>query len=126
MAAAIEQNHDQDGIIWPVPIAPYHCIIVPVSVKEPELVDIADKLYAELKALGVETVYDDRDERPGVKFKDADLVGYPYRLTIGKKALAEGKVELYNRRTRQIDLIAVEDVAKYVQKTVEEELAKYR
>ncbi|NLP43053.1 MAG: proline--tRNA ligase [Peptococcaceae bacterium] len=124
MAAAIEQNHDQDGIIWPVPIAPYHCIIVPVSVKDPELIATADRLYAELNALGVETVYDDRDERPGVKFKDADLIGYPYRLTIGKKALAEGKVELYNRRTRQIELISVEDASRKVQRIIEEELAK--
>ena len=79
---------------------------------------------AELNALGVETVYDDRDERPGVKFKDADLIGYPYRLTIGKKALAEGKVELYNRRTRQIELISVEDASRKVQRIIEEELAK--
>ncbi len=120
MAAAIEQNYDENGIIWPMPIAPYHCIIVPVSLKDENVVATAERLYEELKASGVETVYDDRDERPGVKFKDADLVGYPLRLTIGAKALAEGKVELYNRSTRQVELVEGDKVCSMVAEIVKE------
>ncbi len=107
MAAAIEQNYDENGIIWPMPIAPYHCIVVPVSVKDEEVLSTAERLYDQLKEKGVETVLDDRDERPGVKFKDADLVGYPLRLTIGPKTLAEGKVELFYRQTGEKELVEV-------------------
>lgn len=124
MAAAIEQNYDENGIIWPMPIAPYHCIIVPVAVKDPELLATAEKLYQEMNALGVETVLDDRDERAGVKFKDADLVGYPLRVTIGQKALAEGKVEVYNRRTRNMELVEVDQVCSYLKNMVDAELSK--
>lgn len=123
MAAAIEQNYDENGVIWPMPIAPYHCIVVPVTLKDQEVAATAEHIYAELEALGVETVYDDRDERPGVKFKDADLVGYPLRVTIGQKALAEGKVELYNRRTRTTELIEVNQVCAQVKKIVEAQLS---
>jgi len=110
MAAAIEQNFDSNGIIWPMAIAPYHCIIVPVSLKDQEVAATAERLYQELKEAGVETVYDDRDERAGVKFKDADLVGYPLRLTIGVKTLAEGKVELSRRKDGKVELIEVTKV----------------
>ncbi|HHV63513.1 MAG TPA: proline--tRNA ligase [Peptococcaceae bacterium] len=123
MAAAIEQNNDEDGIIWPMPIAPYHCIVVPVTLKDPQVVATAEKLYTELQALGVEVVYDDRDERPGVKFKDADLVGYPLRLTIGQKALQEGKVELYYRRTRKTELLPIVQACQLVKNTVDSELS---
>ncbi|KUO66060.1 MAG: proline--tRNA ligase [Gracilibacter sp. BRH_c7a] len=119
MAAAIEQNYDDNGIIWPMPIAPYHCIIVPVSLKDEEVVTTAEALYKELTALGVETVLDDRDDRAGVKFKDADLVGYPLRITIGKKTLAEGKVELNQRKTGNVELIKVEDVCAQVKTMVD-------
>jgi prolyl-tRNA synthetase len=123
MAAAIEQNYDENGIIWPMAIAPYHCIVVPISLKDQEVAATAERLYHELKDLGVETVYDDRDERPGVKFKDADLVGYPLRVTIGQKALANGQVELYNRRTKSIELIAVDKVCIRIKKLVQAELS---
>lgn len=123
MAAAIEQNNDENGIIWPMPIAPYHCIVVPISLKDPEVVATAERLYHELKALGVETVLDDRDERPGVKFKDADLVGYPLRLTVGQKALAEGKIELVNRRTRTMELIETNKICDVIKNIVQEELS---
>lgn len=122
MAAAIEQNYDNNGIIWPMPIAPYHCIIVPVSHKDEEVVSTAEALYKELTELGVETVLDDRDERAGVKFKDADLVGYPLRITIGSKTLAEGKVELNNRRTSEAQLVTVEDACAQVKALVDEAL----
>ncbi len=122
MAAAIEQNYDNNGIIWPMPIAPYHCIIVPVSNKDEEVVATAEALYKELSGLGVETVLDDRDERAGVKFKDADLVGYPLRVTIGSKTLAEGKVELYQRRAGEVQLVTVEDTCVLVKTLVDEAL----
>lgn len=99
MAAAIEQNFDQNGIIWPVPIAPFHVVVVPVSVKDASQMDRAEEIYLALQAVGIEAVLDDRDERPGVKFKDADLIGYPLRITVGSKAVAEGVVEVKVRRT---------------------------
>ncbi|MCB1154434.1 proline--tRNA ligase, partial [bacterium] len=92
-----EQNHDDDGVIWPMPIAPYQVILVTLNAKD-DVLEYADKLYDELNAAGIETLYDDRDERAGVKFNDADLLGIPLRLTVGKKGLAEGIVELKQRR----------------------------
>ncbi|SPF54908.1 Proline--tRNA ligase [Candidatus Desulfosporosinus infrequens] len=123
IAAAIEQNHDDYGIIWPMPIAPYHCIIVPVSTKDVQVVEAADKLYQELQRMGVEVILDDRDERAGVKFKDADLVGYPIRVTIGSKTLANGQVELRERKTGETQLVYVEDVAGQVKTIVEKALS---
>jgi prolyl-tRNA synthetase len=98
VAAAIEQNHDKDGIIWPLPLAPYPALVVPVSVTDAPVREAAEKIYGELRACGVETLIDDRDERPGVKFKDADLIGIPLRVTVGQKGLAKGVVELRQRR----------------------------
>ncbi|MHB1653936.1 MAG: proline--tRNA ligase [Desulfitobacteriaceae bacterium] len=117
-AAAIEQNHDADGIIWPIPIAPYHCIILPVSLKDAQVVETAENLYKEMMAAGVEVLIDDRDERPGVKFKDADLVGYPLRVTVGSKALANGQVELRLRKTGTTELVPVEEITQRVQEII--------
>jgi prolyl-tRNA synthetase len=122
MAAAIEQNFDENGIIWPLSIAPYHCIVVPVTLKNQEVVQTAENLYQELKELGVEAVYDDRDERAGVKFKDADLVGYPLRITLGSKTLAEGKVELFYRQSGKVELIEVTKVCERVKEIVQSAL----
>jgi prolyl-tRNA synthetase len=97
-AAAIEQNHDENGIIWPLALAPAHVHLIAVNPKEPAQQQAAERLYAELTAAGVEVLYDDREERPGVKFKDADLIGVPLRVTVGPKALARGAVELKGRR----------------------------
>lgn len=94
MAAAIEQNYDENGIIWPKSIAPYHVVIVPISTKDPEHMRLAESLYQQLTQKGIEVVLDDRNERPGVKFKDADLIGYPVRLTIGKKTVNDKLVEM--------------------------------
>ena len=99
MAAAIEQHNDEYGIIWPVPIAPYHAVVVPVNVKDAEQIAFAKTVYETLQKAGIETVLDDRAERPGVKFKDADLIGYPLKITVGPKTLAEGKLEVKVRRT---------------------------
>ena len=108
LAAAIEQNNDENGIIWPVSIAPYHAIVIPV---------IAEKVYNDLKARGIEVLLDDRNERAGVKFKDADLIGIPVRIVVGKKC-GEGVVE-YKERTaenaveKNID-DAVNDVVEFI------------
>ncbi|MBI5572057.1 MAG: proline--tRNA ligase [Desulfomonile tiedjei] len=107
VAAAIEQNHDEDGIIFPPPIAPFTVIVTPVGAKDTEIEEAAEHVYAELWANGIETLLDDRDERPGVKFKDADLIGIPFRITIGKKAMAQGKVELRNRKTKKVELVDI-------------------
>jgi len=97
MAAAVEQNHDKDGIVWPIRLAPYEVEVVPVSVTDASVREAAEKLYGELRAQGIEPLLDDRDERPGVKFKDADLIGIPLRVTVGPKGLAKNVVELRRR-----------------------------
>nr|AUN36922.1 bacterial type prolyl-tRNA synthetase [uncultured bacterium] len=109
MAAAVELSSDEAGIIWPASIAPFHVIITPVNIKDETLVGVAEKIYDELQAAGIEALLDDRDERAGVKFNDADLIGVPYRLTVGKK-IKEGKVELMTRATRQSEDVAVDAV----------------
>jgi prolyl-tRNA synthetase len=109
MAAAVEQHGDEAGIAWPVSIAPFHAVITPVNTKDAELVKTATQLYSQLEAAGIETLLDDRDERAGVKFNDADLIGIPYRITVGKK-IKEGKVELMTRATRQSEDVAIDAV----------------
>jgi prolyl-tRNA synthetase len=101
MAASVEQNHDENGIIWPSAIAPYHVLITLMKPDAPAQVEAAEKIALGLSEAGLDVLIDDRDERPGVKFKDADLVGMPIRLTIGEKALAEGGVEFKLRRDTQ-------------------------
>ncbi|MGE5371319.1 MAG: proline--tRNA ligase [Solirubrobacterales bacterium] len=105
MASAVEQNFDDDGIIWPMAIAPYQVIIVPVNINDQEQRDAAFGLYNRLVELGIEALIDDRDERPGVKFKDADLIGIPLRVTIGPKNLKVGKAELKKRWEAQAELV---------------------
>lgn len=99
VAAAIEQNHDANGIVWPMPLAPYHVIIIPVSIKDDQQRELAEKLYADCQNAGLEVLFDDRKERPGVKFKDADLIGIPLKVVIGPKALEEKTVEIKCRKT---------------------------
>jgi prolyl-tRNA synthetase len=109
MAAIVELYNDEGGITWPVSVAPFHVVITPVNIKDDELMKRAEAIYAELKAAGTETLLDDRDERAGVKFNDADLIGVPYRITVGKK-IKEGKVELTTRATRQSEDLPSEQV----------------
>jgi prolyl-tRNA synthetase len=109
-AAAVELRHDDDGIIWPMSIAPFQVGLLTLQTKESDVVAMADRLYRELQDAGVEVLYDDRDERPGVKFKDADLVGLPLRIAVGKKSLAEGKVEMKKRSGSDMELVAADDV----------------
>ena len=107
--AAVEQSYDKDGIIWPVAIAPYHAIICVPNITDAQQMEVAERLYSELNQMGVETILDDRDERAGVKFKDADLIGIPYRIVTGR-SLKDGKVEVVQRATKQSQDIAVESV----------------
>ena len=110
LAAAIEQNHDDDGIIFPPPLAPFTVIITTLGAKSDAINDTAQKVYENLWSANIDTLWDDRNERPGVKFKDADLLGIPFRVTIGQKALAEGNVELRDRKTRETRLVRPEDL----------------
>ena len=124
VAACIEQNHDADGIIFPIPIAPFHCIISALNPKDESVASAAEQIYEALNAAGVETLLDDRDERPGSKFKDADLIGIPLRIVVGSKNLAEGKVELKLRRGGAVELLSIADAVVTVQQTVAEALAR--
>jgi len=112
--AAVEQSYDQDGIIWPLAIAPYQAIVTIPNIKDIQQVEVAEKLYTELNQAGIDTLLDDRDERAGVKFKDADLIGIPYRIVTGR-AIANGKVEVVDRKTRQSQEIAIEEVISFIQ-----------
>ncbi|HEY0100018.1 MAG TPA: His/Gly/Thr/Pro-type tRNA ligase C-terminal domain-containing protein, partial [Pyrinomonadaceae bacterium] len=114
MAAAIELHHDADGIIWPRAIAPFDAVVTVTNIKQQELMDAGERLYKELRAAGLEVLLDDRDERAGVKFKDADLIGIPYRITVGKK-ITEGTVELFDRATKQSTDVKLDDVAARLQ-----------
>ncbi len=118
VAACIEQNHDDNGIIFPIPIAPFHCIVSSVNPKEETVRTVAEEIYGKLAAAGVEVLLDDRDERPGVKFKDADLIGIPLRIVVGSKNLADGKVELKERRSGTVELLSVADAVAKVQAAV--------
>ena len=120
-AAAIEQHHDKDGIIWPTPLAPYEVTLLSLQGDDPALKAVCDKLYADLEAAGIEVLYDDRDERPGVKFKDADLVGIPWRIALGKKGLAEGIVEVKARRGGDVQKVKLDDAVAFVVARVKEE-----
>ncbi|CEH36088.1 proline--tRNA ligase [Romboutsia lituseburensis] len=108
-AAVIEQHHDENGIIWPLSIAPYHLVVVPVNIKKAEQMEAAEKLYAQLQSMGVEVLLDDRDERAGVKFKDSELIGIPMRITVGKD-ITEGKVEFKLRDQADKELISLDEI----------------
>jgi prolyl-tRNA synthetase len=118
VAAAIEQNHDANGIIWPFSIAPFHVLVLPINYKDEAIRKASDELYAELQTNGVETLMDDRDERPGVKFKDADLIGIPLRVTVGAKGLENGIVELRRRRDGTTENLARATAAKTIREIV--------
>ena len=115
ITAAIEQNNDQDGIIWPKSIAPFHVVVTVTNMKDDVLRETGERLYKDLQRAGLETLLDDRDERAGVKFKDADLIGIPYRVTIGRKT-TDGLVELFDRRAKASEDVKLTDVVARVQK----------
>ncbi|OGW33032.1 MAG: proline--tRNA ligase [Nitrospirae bacterium GWC2_42_7] len=109
-AAAIEQSNDKDGIIWPKSIAPFDAELLPLNMNDPKTVKIAEKLYSELSARGIDVLMDDRAERAGVKFKDADLIGIPVQIILGEKNLKEGLVEIKNRKTKEAVKVKIEEV----------------
>lgn len=122
VAACIEQNNDENGIVWPMPLAPYHAIITPVNVNEGGVWKAAEKIYNELLACGIEVIFDDRDERAGVKFKDADLIGIPLRITVGQKNLACGNVELRNRKSGETKIYPLQKIVSEIKKNIAEGL----
>ncbi|HEV2762448.1 MAG TPA: proline--tRNA ligase [Pyrinomonadaceae bacterium] len=114
LSAAVEQGHDDDGIIWPRALAPFDVVVTVTNVKQPDIKEAGEQLYKELQRAGLEALLDDRDERAGVKFKDADLIGIPLRVNVGKK-VADGAVELFERRTKQSTDLALGEVVARVQ-----------
>jgi prolyl-tRNA synthetase len=115
ITAAVEQSFDENGIIWPKTIAPFDVVVTITNVKDEKLREAGDKLYQDLQHAGLEVLLDDRDERAGVKFKDADLIGIPYRITLGKK-IVDGMVELFDRRTKQSEDVKLDEIVAQVQK----------
>ena len=117
MASVIEQNNDENGIIWPMSVAPYHVSVIPVNIKDQGQMEIADKLYKELLDLGIEVLLDDRNERAGVKFKDSEIIGIPIRVTVGKK-IVDGQVEFKLRNNGENEVIDIDDVISRVKQEV--------
>jgi prolyl-tRNA synthetase len=123
VAAAIEQSHDEQGIIWPLPIAPFEAIVTSVG-REEDVHKIADQIYRKLLDAGVDVLFDDRDERPGVKFNDADLIGFPLRIVVGSKNLKNGNVEWSHRRDREKHLAPPDEAIEEVVRAIESARAK--
>jgi prolyl-tRNA synthetase len=123
VAAAIEQNNDENGIIFPLPLAPFHCSVVALNTKDEAVMAEAGEISRKLEKMGIEVLFDDRDERPGVKFKDSDLIGIPLRVVVGSKGLAEGKVELKIRKTGEVLLLPIEEAVATVREIVDKALA---
>lgn len=121
LAAVVESNHDENGICWPVNVAPYEVVVTVVKPKDVECHEAGERLYEKLRAAGIDVILDDRDERPGVKFKDADLVGFPYRVTIGPKGLADGVFELARRRDGQKRDLPIQHAAETIVEAVLDE-----
>lgn len=124
VAAIIEQHHDENGIIWPMAVAPYKVIIMPANVKDEEQMKMADKIYEELKSRGIDVLLDDRNERVGVKFKDSDLIGIPIRVTVGKK-IVEDIVEFKLRKNQDIEEVKVEAIVSRIEKEFLENNVKF-
>ncbi|MCA9509890.1 MAG: proline--tRNA ligase [Myxococcota bacterium] len=118
VAAVVEAHHDEKGICWPVNVAPYEVVVSVLDAKQVEPLEAGERIYEKLLAAGIDAILDDRDERPGVKFKDAELVGIPFRITVGPKGLAEGKVEVVRRRDGETSKLDVEKAADHVAELV--------
>jgi len=109
LATVIEANHDEKGIIWPASVAPYQAHLVALNVEDAAVREAAEKLYADLRAAGIDVLYDDREESPGVKFNDADLLGMPLRVTVSRRTLEKQSVELKERREKESTLVPMAD-----------------
>jgi prolyl-tRNA synthetase len=123
LAALIETSYDDAGIIWPVALAPYEVVVLPVNVADAPTSQAAEKLYGNLRARGVEVLLDDRDQRAGVKFKDADLIGFPLRVVVGERGLKQGKLEIKWRWDRQAELVGLDSAAEHIAGLIGEERA---
>jgi prolyl-tRNA synthetase len=115
MATIVETHHDENGIIWPMSVAPFHVVITVVQMKNDQSVEVAETIYEELISNGVEVLLDDRDSRAGVKFADAELIGIPLRITIGPKGIADGVVEVVDRRDGSMDSVQIDEVVANIQ-----------
>jgi prolyl-tRNA synthetase len=124
VAAAIEQSYDANGIIFPMPIAPFHVLLLPVNIKMELLRETSEQIYKDLLDQQVEVLFDDREETPGVKFKDADLIGIPLRITLGDKNLKKGLVEIKSRKTGDVLLIRKEDVVSKIKEMIAQGLSE--
>ena len=113
MAAVIEGNYDDDGIIWPFSVSPYSALLLPMNMEEKDIQQTTEELYHSLQKNGIDVIMDDRKVSPGVKFKDGDLLGIPLRIVVGK-SLKDGKIELKLRREKKTELVKVEDILKKV------------
>jgi prolyl-tRNA synthetase len=122
VAASIEQSHDADGIIWPMALAPYQVGLFPINVNDELTRETVNRLHDELTAAGLEVLLDDRDERPGVKFKDMDLLGLPIRVVVGPKTLAKGQAEVRQRRSPEVSLIDLDRLFPYLKELIHQEL----
>jgi len=122
VAAAIEQSYDQNGIIFPMPLAPFQVLILPININNDFLREFADHLYQTLTDNGVEVLFDDREETPGVKFKDADLLGIPLTVTLGERNLKQGLVEIKMRRTAEVSLVKKEEVLSKIREMIDLEM----
>ena len=118
LAAAVEQNHDDKGILWPLPIAPFQVCVCPLKIEDAAVIQAAEKLYAELISAGIEVLLDDRPESPGVKFNDADLIGIPLRIVISARTLQNNSAEVKWRREKQPVIMPLEGLANAVKKLV--------
>jgi prolyl-tRNA synthetase len=115
VAAAIEQNHDERGIIWPDPIAPFSVVLVPLNLqKSPRVREVSDRLYEQLTAAGIEVLYDDRDARPGVKFADAELLGIPHRVVVADRGIEAGRLEYRHRRDTESQDFPATDALEFI------------
>ena len=118
LAAIIEHSHDDKGIIWPLSITPYHIYLCPLYLENPQVTDAAEKLYAELEAQGLEVLFDDRRESPGVKFNDADLLGIPIRVTISPRTLETNSVEVKWRAVKDSQLVPLDQIVTRLKKLI--------
>jgi len=124
LAAAIEQNHDDKGIIWPMSITPYHIYLCPLYLENSEVATAAENLYAGLQAEGLEVLFDDRQESPGVKFNDADLLGIPIRVTVSPRTLETNSAEIKKRSEKESQLVPLEGIAKRLKELISQGLSK--
>jgi prolyl-tRNA synthetase len=118
ISAAVEQNHDAEGIIWPSQIAPYQVLVLPLDVTDNKLMQLALDIYSQLQDNGIQVLLDDRDERAGVKFKDADLIGVPISIVVGQRSLSEKKVEIKTRRDKQTLSLNKEDILQELRRKI--------